>query len=575
MQCILSKRLDMGLRRFGRSSLLLCAAAAIASIASTMQGGAASADVPSAQNSDEIVSIRRLTEEQYRRSISDIFGADIKISGRLQPDARRDGLIAIGTTRTSINTSGLAMYDAAAQEIAAQIIDPSHRGALIACEPADTKSADDNCARRFLIRAGRFLYRRPLQPSEADKFVKLARMGAESRKDFFEGISTSLVAMLDSAPFLFRTERAVRSNGELILDSYSIASRLSFMLWNAAPDDQLLDAAERGELATDAGLAKQVDRLLASPRLEAGTRAFFSDMLALSDLDSLQKDPQIYPRFNSRIALDAREQTLRTIVDVLVRRNEDYGTLFTTRRTFLSRSLGVLYGLPVTSRAGWEAHEFAADDPRVGILAQPAFLMGHSHPGRSSPTLRGKAVRELLLCQQVPAPPANVDFAIVQNVKDPRFATARQRLSAHNSEAMCAGCHKLMDPLGLAMENFDGGAGMRTAENGVPIDASGELGVHKFSSMEGLGKAMASDPSTGQCLVSRAYSYALGRSPDDEPLIKAVGETQGALPSDLKLRAVFRAVALSSEFRKMLAAGGAAMARADQVRKTTESSNGS
>jgi len=546
----------------------------IASISSSMRSGAASADVPSAQTSDEIVSVRRLTEEQYRRSISDIFGADIKISGRLQPDARRDGLIAIGTARTSINTSGLAMYDAAAQEIAAQIVDPTHREALIACEPADTKSADDNCARSFMTRAGRLLYRRPLQPAEADKFVKLARMGAESRRDFFEGISTSLVAMLDSAPFLFRTERAVRSNGELALDNYSIASRLSFMLWNAAPDDQLLDAAERGELTNEAGLASQTDRLLASPRLEDGTRSFFSDMLALSDLDMLQKDPQIYPRFNSRIALDAREQTLRTIIDVLIRRNEDYSSLFTTRRTFLSRSLGLLYGVPVTSRAGWEAHEFAQDDPRVGILSQPAFLMGHSHPGRSSPTLRGKAVRELLLCQPVPAPPPNVDFAIVQNVKDPRYATARQRLSAHNSEAMCSGCHKLMDPLGLTMENFDGGAGMRMTENGAPIDVSGELGAQKFSGMDGLGKALANDPATGECLVSRAFSYALGRSQDDVSLAKATEHAGTALSGNLKIRALFRAVALSEEFHKMPTASGAPIARADQVRSRMESSNG-
>ena len=498
------------------------------------------------QPREPVVSIRRLTQDQYRQSIADVFGDDIKISGRLQPDPRREGLIAVGVSQSSVSASGFEQYDSTARDIADQVTDATHRE-LVGCKPVNAAKSDDACARAFLGNAGRLLFRRPLQSTELDRYVGLAGQGAVARKDFYRGISTSLANMLVSPSFLFRTERAVWDGGHYRLDDYSVASRISFLIWNAPPDEALLLAAEHGELGTPDGLRRQVDRLLASPRFEAGVRAFFADMLALEDLDTLQKDPTIYPRFNSKLAADAREQTLRTIVDTLVRRDEDYSALFATRRTFLSRTLGVLYGMPVTSR-GWEAYEFPAEDPRAGILAQPAFLMAHAHPGRSSPTLRGKAIRELVLCQQVPAPPPNVDFAIVQNVQDPKFATARQRIAAHNTQAMCTGCHKLMDPLGLPLEGFDGGAGMRTTENGAVIDLSGDHNGKRFVGAPGLGSALAADPALSSCLVNRLYSFGAGRTPaaDDSGWLEAIRASSVA--DGLKIRAVVRAVALSDEF---------------------------
>ena len=499
-----------------------------------------------------ILSVHRLTQDQYRRSIADIFGDDIKISARLEPDPRRDGLIAIGVTQATVGASGFEQYDSAAREVAAQVTDAKHRDLLVGCKPADPAQADDACARAFLTRAGRMLYRRPLQPAEVARYVGVARQAAASRKDFFGGVSVSLAAMLDSAPFIFRTERAVWKDGRYQLDDYAKASRLSFLLWDAPPDQALLDATDKGELGTPDGLSRQVDRMLASQRFEDGVRAFFSDMFELEDIDGLEKDPTIYPRYNTKLALDAREQTLRTVVDTLVRRNEDYRDLFTTRRTFLSRSLGVLYSVPVASRVGWEAHEFPAGDPRAGILAEPAFLMAHSHPGRSSPTLRGKAIRELILCQIIPPPPANVNFAIVQNVTDPHFATARLRLAAHRVQPSCAGCHRLMDPLGLPLEGLDGGAGMRTTENGAPIDLSGDLGGKAFVGPEGLGQAVAADPALSSCLVNRIYSYGVGRIPDAAAHSTLDVIRTRYLKDGLKIRDIMRAISLTDDFFRPL-----------------------
>ena len=544
--------------------LVLAAAAALAA------GLAAGVSVQAADpgsGGPASASYRRLSQDQYRQSIADIFGADIKVSGRLEPDPRRDGLIAIGVANASVGAAGFEQYDAAAREIARQVTDQAHRGTLIGCAPQVASGADEACSRQFIERVGRLMFRRPLEPHEADKFIALAGQVAADKGDFYTGLSTSLAAMLESVPFIFRVEQAVADKDGLHLDAYSVASRLSFLIWNAPPDSALLDAVARGELASPAGIGHQVDRMLASPRFERGVRAFFTDMLALDELDGLQKDPAIYPRFSNRLAADAREQTLRTIVDTLVRRDEDYRSLFTTRRTFMSRSLGLLYGEPVTSVGGWEMHEFAAGDPRAGIVAQPAFLMAHSHPGRSSPTLRGKAIRELLLCQKVPAPPPNVNFALVQNTKDPRYATARQRLSAHNDDETCAGCHKMMDPLGLSLENFDGSGGMRSQENGAPLDLAGALGSVSFSGAVGLGLSLSRDPALSSCLINRLYSYGSGRSADEDlPWLDAIRTHYET--ADLRLRDLIRAIALSDAFYRLsTAAAPGAVTRNDVNRE--------
>jgi hypothetical protein len=260
------------------------------------------------------------------------------------------------------------------------------------------------------------------------------------------------------------------------LTDYSLASRISFFLWNAPPDNELLDAAGNGELQTPEGLARQVDRMIASPRFADGVRAFFIDMLSYDEFDGLSKDQSLFPKFTSQMAKDAEEQSLRMIVDLLVTNNGDYRDLFTTKKTFLNRNLGSLYKVPVDGSAfsGWMPYTFGPDDPRAGLLTSAGFLIvDPTHEGRSSPTIRGKKVRELLLCQKVPPPPPNVNFNLVQDTHNPLYKTARDRLTAHRDNPTCAGCHSITDPIGLSMENYDAVGEFRTQENGSNIDASG------------------------------------------------------------------------------------------------------
>jgi hypothetical protein len=461
------------------------------------------------------IKMRRLSEAQYRQSVADIFGEDIKVVGRFEPEARRDGLLAVGDSQIGVSPAGFEQYYAMARDISAQIVDPTHRDRLLPCAPHAVDTRDDGCAQAVFQKFALPLFRRPPSEARMKELVSIAGRAAEAHKDFYAGLQFALVGMLASPDFIFRvdvTEPVPGEPGKLRLDGYSQAMRISYLLVNSSPDAELLAAAARGDLATRRGRAKQIDRLLASPKAEAGIRAFFSDFLGFDEFEHLEKDGAVYPAFNQKVARDAKEQTLRTVVDLLLTRHEDYRDLFTTHDTFMTRRLGMIYGVPVESRSGWEPFHFAEGDPRAGLLAQISFTALHSHPGRSSPTIRGKAIRELLLCQIVPPPPNNVNFAVVQDTSNPNFKTARERLTAHRTEATCAGCHRIVDPPGLALESFDGAGQFRTEENGATIDAGGELNGRKFNDAIGLGQALHDDPASVSCLVNSLYRYAAGRT---------------------------------------------------------------
>jgi hypothetical protein len=391
--------------------------------------------------------------------------------------------------------------------------------------------------------------------------VLLADLTAQSLKNFYQGLELSLAGMLESPQFLFRSEIAEADPdhaGWYRLDAYSKASQLSFFLWNAGPDPKLMAAARSGGLDTASGLSAEVDRMLNSPRVAAGMRAFFTDMLQFDLFESLAKDATIYPKWTFKVGRDAQEQTLRTIVDLLLTQNGDYRDLFTTRRTFLTPLLGSIYRVPLAgSPARWQPYEFAPGDPRAGIQSQPSFVALHSHEGLSSPTLRGKALRELLLCEPIPAPPGNVNFAVAQDTHNPNFKTMRDRLTAHRTEATCAGCHKLMDPIGLALENFDSDAGYRTTENGQRLDTGGELDGVRFSDAAGLGRAIHDNPATGACVVRRLYSYATGRAPARRDIAWIRSLERDFAGDGYRVPALMRRIATSANLYRVAAPAGA------------------
>lgn len=460
--------------------------------------------------------LRRLTEQQYRNTIRDIFGDNIIVAGRFDPLERIDGLLALGASSATITPAALERYEGLARTIALQVVDEENRKVLMPCAPESANNRDNACAETFVSSVGRFLFRRPLTMAEQTLYTNLSGSAADALGDFYQGLAYGLTGMMVSPKFLYINETVELDpeyDGLYRLDGYSKATRLSFLLWNTTPNAALLDAAAAGKLDTEDGLEEQFNRMIASPRVENGLSAFFEDMLEFERFDILEKDPVIYPAFVLDVTNDAKEQTLRTLTHLLLDEKADYRDIFTTRKTFISGALGPVYRVPVENPEGWEAYEFPENSPWAGIHTHLSFQALFSHPGKSSPTLRGQAVREHLLCQKIPEPPGDVDFSDFNDDNNPVNLTARQRLTAHNNVASCAGCHKLMDPIGLAMETFDGAGQLRTMENGVVIDTSGELDGIAYDDAIGLGQALRQNPSATACVTNRLYAYGAGRSP--------------------------------------------------------------
>jgi hypothetical protein len=500
---------------------------------------------------------RRLNEAQYIRSIEQIFGPGITVPGRFDPPLREEGLLAIGDSQVSVSASGLEQYHLRAREIAKQVVAPERRQATLSCIPAAEDAFDQSCASAVISKYGQLLYRRPLTSAELTSTVSAVRVGTQQSKSFYEGLRLGLTRLLTSPNFIFRVERGVadpRDPATQRLDDYSLATRISFVLWDAPPDEALLEAAARGDLRDQAKLEAVVERMIAAPQFEVGVRAFFSDMFGYDRFSGLTKDQSIFPRFTSELLQNAQEQALRTIVDHLVATRGDYRDLFTTRKTFINRNLGALYDIPVTMAGmdGWAPYTFAEGDRRAGILTLPAFLMlDPTHQGRSSPTIRGKVVRELMLCQRVPDPPPNVDFALLSDINSDLHKTARQRLTIHNESPACKGCHAITDPIGLSLEHYDAIGAYRTHENDAVIDASGTFEGKAYEDAIGLAKLLRDSPTVPDCAVQRVFEYGVGRqaSEGDTQWLEAAVAAFAA--NGYRFPDLMRSIATNPAFRRV------------------------
>jgi len=496
--------------------------------------------------------VRLINEKQYISMIANIFGEDIKNAVRFPPTRRVEGLVNLGTGTADVTPSQLNLFEEAGRSIAAQVVDEKHRENLIHCTPRDVAKPDEACARTFLGSVGRLLFRRSLTQVEMDYWTQTANLGAEKFADFYAGLKVALSGMLVAPQFVFLAEAVdphPNGDGTRQLGGPSKALRLSLLLWDAPPDALLIDAAESGKLDTASGLRREVDRMIASPRFRNGVRAFFEDMLIMESFENLSKDPTLYPAYTVKAATEAREQMLHIIDDHLVTRKADYRDLFTTRHIFLTSDLGALYKVPVNAKGAlaWQPYELPEDDPRAGILMQAGFLSVNSHPGRSSSTKRGKALREIFMCQRVPDPPPNVDFSLVEDPNSP-IATARDRLSAHSTHPVCGGCHKIMDPMGLAMEQFDAAGQFRTTEHGVAIDTSGDLNGVKFKDAKGLAQAVRNNPAITSCVVEKLYKYGTARpiARDEKPVLAYLKDRFAA--EDYNFVELMKTIATSKAF---------------------------
>jgi hypothetical protein len=467
--------------------------------------------------------LRRLTLVQYRNSVADLLGAGVTVSADFEGDTSLSGFASIGAALVSLSPHIIEQFETSALSLAHQALsDPAGRVALVGCNP--TTATDDACTQKFITTFGRRAWRRPLAADEVATYTGVAKSAQTSLNSFFGGLEYGLAGLLESPHFLYREELGTpdaTAAGRLVFNDYELASRLSFFLWNTTPDDALLDAADAQQLTHGTGFSTQVQRLLTSPRAVVGVQNFFTEYYRLAELDSLPQLPSVFPKKTDTLGPAMRQETLRFLTDIAVTRDADLRELFVSPTTFVNGELASLYGLPAVAGTDFVKTTLPDSGLRVGYLGQGSFLALNAHSNVTSPTYRGKFIREMLMCQTVPPPPMNVP-PLPDDSASPTKQTMRQKLTIHRQVEPCKTCHTLMDPLGLTFENFDGVGAFRTMDAGQVIDASGDLDGVAVNGPRELAKALHDNASVPVCLARNLYRYVVGHveTAGEEPAIQ-------------------------------------------------------
>jgi Protein of unknown function (DUF1588)/Protein of unknown function (DUF1592)/Protein of unknown function (DUF1595)/Protein of unknown function (DUF1587)/Protein of unknown function (DUF1585) len=460
--------------------------------------------------------LRRITAAQYRNTIADIFGADV-VYPTLEQEPALLGYASVGASSVGTSPVGVERYQAAATAITSTVFaTAARRSRLAACAP--TKVDDADCATAVLSRLGRTLYRRPLSASESERLVALAIGIARDHKDFWKGIEWATLALLQSPKFLYRSEFGTASSGEIRrFEDFELAARLSFFVWNASPDEALLDAAQQGKLRTAQDIQGEIKRLLLSDKARRGFRSFFQEYVHLDD-STVAAAAASTVAIPASLYMAAREQTLLTLENAFFEQEDDISEVLRSPVTFMTRELAQHYGVPAPAGDGFSRVSLPQDGMRKGVLGHASLLIKFSNQPNSAPTARGKFVREAFLCQGVPPPPPNVDELPVPIMDRP--ITMRERLEEHRSNPACASCHALTDPVGLGLENFDSLGKYRDKENGLAIDPSGELDGDTFANPGEMADAIGRHPQLAGCFVRQLYRHATGEAePDNAPIL--------------------------------------------------------
>lgn len=447
--------------------------------------------------------VPRLTQVQLANTFDDLFGADVVVPPISLPDLEDGGFVAVGASGATLSPRTVEDMERAAREVARQVLEPERRDRFVSCTPADT--VDTDCAETFVREQGLRIWRRPLTDAEVERLVAIADEAALVLEDFHAGLEWALSALLQSPHFMFRREVGDGDGERRPYDDFEMAARLSYLLWSTTPDDELLAAAEAGELTTDDGLRAQFERLLASDRARDGVLELFRQAYHLHELEDLSKDPNVYPQMHPDLGTDALEETERVLEALIFDEEADFRELLVSNRTFVNRRLAALYGIPAPSADGWGEVFLAPETGRRGLFGHVSFLAVNSHPTSTSATERGLFVREALLCMVVPPPPSGVDTSIPE--PSPDAPTLRERIAVHLEDPNCAGCHLLTDPMGLSFENFDGVGVWRATENGVEIDASGELDGAAFDDAWDVADVVTERREFGRCVAQHLLRY--------------------------------------------------------------------
>jgi hypothetical protein len=443
------------------------------------------------------------------------------------------------------------------------VSDTPSRRTVFVCRPT-IASEEASCAHEIITRLATQAYRGALSARETDDLMRFYEQG-RTNGDFENGIRLALQAILASPRFLVRFEEApkvVPAGQPYRVSDIDLASRLSFFLWGTVPDAELVNVAMNGTLQTPAVLEQQVRRMLADPRSEALSTRFASQWLRLQDLDKIIPDYLLYPDYDEGLGRSMRRET-QLFFDSIVRDDRSVLELLTADYTFVNERVARHYGIPNVTGPAFRRVKLP-DDRRRGLLGQGSILTLTSNGDRTSPVIRGKWVMEVLLGSPPPPPPPNVpELDEVKPVAGAKFLSVRERMEEHRKNPACNSCHRVIDPLGLALENFDVTGAWRIKDNEVPVDATGDLyDGTKMDGPAGLRAALMKHKDAFLLSFTESLmTYGLGRRVEfyDMPAIRAI--VSEAARNDHRISAFILGVVKSASFQ---------MTKGESTTRTTE-----
>lgn len=492
--------------------------------------------------------LRRLTNEEYDNTVRDLLGDTERPAEGFPPDEAVGGFE--NNTVTPIGQTGVERYMEAAEGLAARAV--KHIDAL---SPCPSGSLPVSCAGQFLDTFGRRVYRRPLDTREREALLALFAEELQ-RSSYPHAIELILMAMLESPSFLYRAEPTKGTRGVEALSGYELATRLSYFLWASTPDDALLDAAATGTLETRDGIERAARRLLADGRAVDGVRSFHRQWLDLRVLDTASKSPAVYPAFTPELKAAMVEETLRFASHAVFQGGDTVATLLTSNESFVNPALAKLYGVPAPEGEEFQRVVLPAHE-RSGLLTQASVMTALSGADETSPILRGKFVRERLLCEKIAPPPPGVDARFPPF--DPK-RTKRERFERHRTDMSCAFCHDAIDPPGFAFEHYDATGAWRVVDGAFPVDATGLLtGTDDvdgpFDGIVELGARLARSTQVRRCVATQWFRAAVGRveRAEDAPSLEAI--FQAFTGAGFDVRELLVAIVRSDAFRYVGSAG--------------------
>jgi len=495
--------------------------------------------------------MRRLSNVEYANTLDQLFEGDVPMLPTFPSDGVAEGKFENDARELGPDDVRIARYEESAWRVSEAVVtDPTRLAAFLPCASWATDAEARDCGAAFIEDFGKRALRRPLTADEATRYEALFE-AQRAAIDFEAAVQLTMMAFLQAPQFLYRLELDTSStlgDARVALSQHELASRLSYLMWESMPDDALMAAADAGELDDPTIFEGEVRRLLAHPRARVMVQDFHRQWLHMDRVLDENRDPALFPEWGDGLRTAVRDESMSFVDSVFFGEDPTLTALLTSRQVSgLTPELAALYGVDAGAT-------MLPDTERAGILTRAAFLAGNAHAANGSPPLRGVHLMERYLCEPRPSPPPDADTSPPEQMDGDETMTNRQLFERRTASPACRSCHVRIDGFGFAFENYDAVGAFRVEENGLPIDASGNIsGTDQDGPFVGaveLSEGLAESETVEECVTTQWFRFGHGRLEEPEDACQIWSLTDRLRESGGNLQELLVEMALTPEFRQ-------------------------